>query len=431
MARGWMRVMMAVSLVSSLPWGAPRAAEPSKDRPLSLQEAYSLSLKQSESLAAGAASAAEVRARVDELRSLVRPGLFLRGSELIREERPATANPNAANNDANRRDVPEAKISLEQPIFSGFRDLAVLRAGKASVRAADAEFKRAEHLLFLDVARAFYDVARLQKEGETRDIVINFTRDRLKEIRERERLGRSRKSERLSVEALVAQLEAGRAQEALQEREAQRALAFLTGGTERVAAIVPALLPSVPLLEDAQRAAVARPDLAARNAALQAAEFDLSGARRAAWPTIDLDGNYYLKRVGNQKNINWDLLFSAELPLYQGGGWSARKAQARARLTAAQAARDASVRLATWEVGAAHDRLTTQLMVLPTLEKAVSLADENAKAQAGEYRLGLVTNLDVLNSLQTLQESRLQREEAVLSAHISAAELAVAQGTLP
>ena len=68
---------------------------------------------------------------------------------------------------------------------------------------------------------------------------------------------------------------------------------------------------------------------------------------------------------------------------------------------------------------------------MSTQDQAVALADENTQAQAGEYRLGLVTNLDVLNSLQTLQESRLQREESILNAHVAAAELSVAQGTLP
>jgi outer membrane protein len=184
-------------------------------------------------------------------------------------------------------------------------------------------------------------------------------------------------------------------------------------------------------LEDARRRAADRPDVAARRETLQSARHALSAARREAWPTVDLDGNYYLKREGSNEDVDWDVLFSAEIPLYTGGGWTARKKQAAARLSAAQALHDAALRGALWELDAAHDRLATLLNVLPALERAVKLAEENTKAQSADYRLGLVTNLDVLNGLENLQEARLSLEESQLAAHVAAAELAVAQGTLP
>lgn len=413
---------MSIRRLSPLLLALSALSAAAAERPLTLAEAYGLALKHNEAVALESATADEARARVDELASVARPKLFLRGSELFREQAPGSGR-----GDNNLKNQQEAKVSLEQPLFSGFRDLAVLKAGRSASRAADHAVKRAEHLLYLDVARAFYDLARLQKESATRDAVLDLTRGRLKEIRDRERLGRSRKSEGLSVESLVAGLEADRAREGVAEREARRFLAFLTGTEGDFRPVEPAPSP-VPGLEDAVSKSSTRPDVAARREQVASADQSLSAARREFWPTLGLDGNYYLKREGSQEEVDWDVLLSAELPLFRGGAWPARRAQARARLGAAQSAHGLSIRSAAMEVRAAHDRLTTVLSLIPVLERAVTLAEANAKAQAADYRLGLVTNLDVLNGLENLQEARLQLEEGRLETHLAAAELQVATG---
>ena len=66
--------------------------------------------------------------------------------------------------------------------------------------------------------------------------------------------------------------------------------------------------------------------------------------------------------------------------------------------------------------------------MVQALERAAELASANAEAQARDYRLGLVTNLDVLGSLSLLQQSRLQLIQSRLVAVLDAVKLEVAAG---
>ena len=68
------------------------------------------------------------------------------------------------------------------------------------------------------------------------------------------------------------------------------------------------------------------------------------------------------------------------------------------------------------------------MSVVAALDNAERLASENAKAQSEDYRLGQVTNLDVLGSLNILQQTRLQQNAARLDAYWSRVRLEVAAG---
>ncbi len=389
-------------------------------RVLTLPEAFSLALKQSEAIAQSAATADAARARVDELTAAVLPVFSLNASELL-EGVPA---------DVARRDTPTVGVSVHQPLFSGFKEFSALKAGRSMSRSAALDLLRAEHLLYQDVAQAFLQVAQLQKDEETRAAVLSITRDQQKEIQQREHIGRSRKSERLSVEALVANLEATLVDEHRQERQAQRELRFLTGLKEDVTVQVPDI-PTTPSLEDALKRAAGRPDVSARRMDFEGAGFTLDAARRDYWPTITLDGDSYLLHTGTLKNVDWDLLFAGHWAFYRGGAWKARRNEAAAAQRGARAAYELAQRQSALEVETAYDTLKTTLEEIPVWVKAQSLSDANAKAQTEDYRRGLVNNLDVLTALESLQQAGLQVEVSRLQAVLADVQLQVATGDVP
>lgn len=290
--------------------------------------------------------------------------------------------------------------------------------------------ERAAQLLYLDVAEAYLNVFRLRKEKESRAAVIAFARDRTGELKRRERLGRSRRGERLSAEALLAGLEADLADEERRERDARRVFAFLTGEYGEKGLVLPEF-PPAPDLKDCLSRAAGRPDVAARAAEADAADRSASIVRREVWPSAFLDGNRYLNRTGSLAASRWDAVLSAEWPLFRGGAWPARRAQAKARREASLSLRDLALRKALLEVETAHDAWVTARAAVPLREKARALADDNVKAQTADYRLGLVTNLDVLNALQSLQESSLQRDDVLLDSLLNRVQLHVACGEAP
>src|SRR5262249_42636218 len=100
--------------------------------------------------------------------------------------------------------TPQVNLTLTQPIFSGFREYAAMRGYKHQGKAAELQLKFANQQLFQDVATAFYQILNLEKNLlDTKDLLA-MTEDRVKELRTREQLGKSRVSEVLSVESSLA-----------------------------------------------------------------------------------------------------------------------------------------------------------------------------------------------------------------------------------
>ena len=89
----------------------------------------------------------------------------------------------------------------------------------------------------------------------------------------------------------------------------------------------PALLP--PLEEFTARALARRRDLRALDAQVRAAEEGVGIARAGYLPGADLEANYYTHREGISKDIDWDVLLSLEIPIFEGGVTQGRIREAR------------------------------------------------------------------------------------------------------
>lgn len=416
-------------LVHVLLGGPPSHALSPREEPgpvITLAEAFDLALRHSEQIAISSEAVVELDARIQEFASRARPQLSLSASELLQDV------PNGEQgllSVVNRRSLPEAKVSLRQPLFSGWREFLAVKAARAQGEAAALGLERAKNLLYLDVALAYYGLLTVQLEIRTRLAVTETAKKRVEELKAREAVGRSRESEVLAAEVQLARIEGQIARAKATERAARETLLFIMGIqllNENVNLSEPTLPSQLDPMESFLRRAGERADVEAERHKLRFSEFDLSIARRSGWPTIGLDSNYYLKRAGFQDGIRWDALFSLELPLYSGGALRARRLQAESRLRAAQQTLSLAARRAELEIRSAYQDLESGLETAEVLEKAARLAETNANVQSREYLLGRVSNLEVLDSLSALQESRLDWEQARVEALLAQAKLEVA-----
>lgn len=396
-------------------------------RPITLPESYALALRRSEELAQRGETVVELEARAEELKAKIRPQASLAATETLQDVPPERSGVSSQFTQSHRE---QAQVTLSQPLFSGLREFLALRAMRARGRAAELALERARHLLFGDLAQAYVEVLSAQEEASVRRVLAEITDDRIKELESRRRLGRSRKSEVLAAEARRAQIAADLETVSGRRRQTQLSLRFLTGLEED---LEPRLLSPADLgaLEPWLEAARRRPDVEAARLESLAAALGEGVERRARWPVLSLDGNYYLKRPpGFTDRVKWDAVFRAELPLYSGGSLSARIAAAAAVKSSSERALELALRRACLETESAYSAAESAVSIAAALEKAAELAQANAQAQAEDYRLGLVTNLDVLGSLNALQESRLKLSEARLTAALARLRLLVAAGAV-
>lgn len=416
-----MRALLALAVLFS-PL-AVRAQEAASARTLTLEEAYRLSLARSEELVMRGADYDVLVAQAQEIMSRAKPSVSLRATESIQDVPPGSSGLFL------QRYREQAWIAGHQPIFSGFREFLAFRSAKELGEAGRLRLERAKQLLYQDVARAYLDVLAAREEIRIRGALLGITDERLKDLDQRLKVGRSRKSELLAAAAQHAQAVADQEQSRAAERRAQFQLRFLTGLEEVGALVELSSAPASSVLEGALARSRVRPDVEARRLEASAAERNIKVVSRRRWPEIGLDANYYLKRPPSfTDQVKWDVLITGTLPLYGGGETTALVRQQEARKRSARAAFEQAARMAELETRTAYEDLAASADVVAALEKAAAAAEANAKAQSEDYRLGQVTNLDVLGGLNSLQQARLLSSRARLDAWWARTRLEVAAG---
>jgi multidrug efflux system outer membrane protein len=201
----------------------------------------------------------------------------------------------------------------------------------------------------------------------------------------------------------------------LRRTQTRHALAVLCGdspetflvGKAATPTTVPNVPPSVPsgLLEH-------RPDIAANERRMAAANADIGVAQAAFFPTFKIDGLAGFQSIGFSSWFNWPSRFwavgpSLELPLFTGG-------LNRANLAATHAAYDETV--ATYRqtvltaLGEVEDDLAAQRLLADESHaenEAVAAAQHALEIANNRYQAGLVTYLDVATAqTQALNEER-------------------------
>jgi len=268
-----------------------------------------------------------------------------------------------------------------------------------------------------------------RRDIATHEEQVKLTSDRVKELKNFEDIGRSRKSEVLAAEAQqaqdVADLETSRGLERVQ----QALLRYLTGIEEDLAPreiSAPDRADDMqPFLDRSQH----RPDVEGARRDFEYSDLYVSIQRRQYLPTIALDGNYYLRRTqAFYGHVKWDATLTGQLPLYWGGQIRAQTRQAEAQRGFNEQALSLALRTAELDVRSAHGDLVSDLSIVAALRNAMTLAEQNAKAQTADYRHGLVTNIDVLASLATVQSTRLRLDAAEIQAFFARVRLEVAAG---
>jgi outer membrane protein len=381
--------------------GWAEAVGDSSQPPLTLAQCHRLAMERSEEIAYRTELIAEAEARFLTHLSGILPKISFistdRWQDSSRTGIPAFT----------RSKLPERRFTISQPIFSGFKEFAALEGARSERLKNIWEKTQAERLLFGNVVDAFFLTLASRKEIEVLNEMREILRKRIEEIEERLRIGRSRLSEQLAVQAHLFRIESEWEEAQARSTIATQLLQFLTG-----LATIPDLeepdIPSPTLepLETYLSQARNRADVKAAEYAVETAQQALRAARAGFFPSVKTDGNYYIERSGPLEGVQWDVLLTINVPLFQGGGAVGASREAASQLRQAQIQLRRVRRLAEQEIRDAYANCQGALAKLRALTQAVEAAHESALIQMEEYRRNLVGNLEVLSALQELQEIR-------------------------
>ena len=376
---------------------------------LTLDDYFAHALTRSEVVATQSELIHQAEERYRQAKATLRPTID--GVASYARQDPIPAGESTTSNFPNRQS--QAKFTANQPLFRGFREFASMRQTQALVGAQNQDYLNARTQLFRDVVQNFYTVLSIEQDLRNIQEQINLNLDREKEINGRVRIGRSRISEVLSVQSTISTLRALVHQLEGQLSVAREAFAFLSGLDPatplRDTEVLPAGLK--PLDEYLARLAL-RPDVKAGQQQLTAAQENMTVAKGARLPSVDLNANRYLNRTGSLQDSEWDVQIALTVPIYAGGLLQSKVREAVSQRTQAELSLSQIRRQAEEEIRSVYQSVISDQSQLNALETSTEAARKNYEAQRHDYRLGLVTNLDVLQSLTAFQENKRALDRA-------------------
>jgi len=405
---------------------------PRQKSTLNFDEAYRLALKQSETVAMA-------QIQVDRAASglyaatgdAIGEGTF-RMTQFRQDESFGSAGAGGSTSTSLKEVKRERKFVFEQPLFQGLHSFGLFTQGFALWNQRSHEGRRTEELLFLDVANAFYTVLELKHDVQITDEIISLLKDRMKELDQWERIGKSRPSEIATAEAVISTQEAELARLKGDVLVAKRLLEYLTGETlEDITLVDGGELRDGPSeMSTYLASAEKRSDVKAKKNAARVAFGELISAQSGLWPQISVDTNVYHKREGFQSAIDYDTFFTIDVPLYTGGETLSEIVATVNDWRAARLDYKRQKRIAELEIKQAYDHWITSLAEFDALRRAVEKSMTNYTLQSEEYQKNLVNNLDVLAALNSLNEAKRSENRAYYEAKRFHHELQVATGVL-
>ena len=160
------------------------------------------------------------------------------------------------------------------------------------------------------------------------------------------------------------------------------------------------------------------PDLAALDAAIEAAERQLTSSSRAFWvPSLSLNaGIDHLTNRGSDNDFNeteWGVNGVLSFPLIQGGAKFAGRDQAREALAALRIERRSVAQTVEESIRAALAQSSGSFETVGFAERGVAVARRNYELVDASYTLGVASILDLLDAQSELLQGELADANAL------------------
>jgi outer membrane protein len=402
-------------------------SSPSYPRTLSLSDVYLLAQERSETLGISREEIKIAEAQYWQAISAILPKVDFLATE--RAQNSAGSSIGGGDATGSRKDAFQGRLRVTQTIFNGFREFNIGAALQAQKRSQEALYRRSRELLYLDCSDLFYQVLSLEQDGNVlRQINDNFM-DRQKELTDRVGIGRSRRSELLAADTEQADNAATMEEVRGLLGASRELLAFLIGlPSDRWQLKDTMPFPEAQKLNDYLWKSGARADVTAAIESQTAAQRQVSADKGSFWPKISAEANY-LALEDPEKQQEWNIVLTAEVPLFDGGLRAGTLKESEARLRSSSLNFSRARRLAESEVRQSYNNFISSARQYLKLQEAVDTSRKNYEAQKEDYLLGRASNLDSLTALVRYNSLRRRLAGLEFQTRSNLVALQVAAGT--
>ncbi len=389
---------------------------------LTLRQCYQLCLQQSERLGITLEEVRSAQGRYQQALATLLPKVSVRVGHQWQDRAVPFLGPMMDEENTS------VMITMRQPIFNGFRELHAAAAGRADVQARRFDTAQIRRNLYLDVITVGRQILYYEKDLKLLSEMEKALEERVKDLQRRVELGQSRIGEQLQSQSELANLRVTKQKVRGVLQASKELMAFLIGRRTGTWSLYDDWRwPRLEALEAYLRTTETRPDLLASIENERSARALLRAKQAEVYPSISIESNVYAYEDPKAPR-DWNVFLSATLPLFDFIEIGGKVKEQRGAVNRSRLSLERLRRTADQEVRTAFVNFNALVAQLVELREAERLALENLKVQEEDYRLGRVTNLDVLDALRRKLDLQRQKISVETEALIEFEKLHAAAG---
>jgi outer membrane protein len=401
--------------------GYADCAEASRREAPGLFELYALAVHNTEKMKIEAENVIQARERRNQALGSFLPRVSLRASKLLPKR-----NDTESSFATTRTGV---FLYARQPVMTGLDEWAGYKASGPDIRANYYGARSAATRLLYDVAYAYFRILQIEKGLASREEIVKLYGKNLQELNKRVWLGKSRQSDALLTRSQMHKVEADILSLKDELERARLDLVTLTGvpiGGRKLSGIGTISRPEGP----GERLAASiegRWDVKAAAEQVDLSEARLLAAVGGHFPSLYIEGGYRLYQPETiRRGLDYYVGLGAELPLFSGLIVSSKVNEMESALRQSRLRLREVRRIARQDVLDAWQSWDTSEQEVRAYAKALETAEENYRVVLRDYNLSLVTVLEVITALKTLQEAREDHVNTVLQNALNRVRLGIA-----
>ena len=411
---------------------------PQESRNLTLEESVQIGLKNSELIHSSRMKVEYAKARLSEVNTYRLPSLKLNASYTrLSEITPFILNTPFGNFDIQPSIVNNynIKLSLQQPIFTGFKLSSTSDIAGYNYEAQKQEYTRDEQQLILNIKNAYWNLFKVIKVKSVVDENIDLIKAHLKDVKNFYENGISTKNDVLKVqvqlaEAQLRQIDADNGVK-LARSNLNNVIGLPLSTDTQVQSDVTVEDDTVPDIDQLTEEAMEnRAELKALDFQLQAGESSITLAQSNWYPQVYLSGDYYYSRP-NQRifpaedkfNGTWDVSVGLSWDIWN---WLAPSDQAKQAEAQYEQIKDSYKSLKdgiTLEVTQNYLNLLKAKEKVLASNQSVHQAEENYRVTDETFKNGLALNSDLLDAEFALLQAKTNYIQSLADYELAKASL--------
>ncbi len=352
--------------------------------------------------------------------------------------RNRTSGGGAVSGDATNYTQRSAGLSLSYVLYDFGQRAATLENARQILAAANASQDATVQSVFLAAVQAYYQLFASQVAAQAALESEKSAREAFNAAQARYSVGAGTPADKLQAQTAYSQAALNRIQAEGNARTAAGVLANVMGlEANQPLTVAP---PSAPtpdgsferdlgqLIAEARRL---RPDLAAAEAQVKAAQANVDAISASGKPSLSLTSNWNYSNSSISDPFHSAALgVVVNIPLFSGFNTTYRVRAAEAQVDARIAQRDQLSQQVSLDVWKAYQALITATQAVRSSADLLASALQSERAAFGRYKAGVGSILDLLSAQAALASARQQDVQARYNWYIAKASLAQAIGQL-